>query len=1003
MLLPPTWAQMTLGTDFWFTFLDNYQNTSAQKRVYISSINGATGTISIPALAWTQNFTVPAMGNVLITVPNSAVGKAIHVTASDTIAVWALHFYPYTSDATVVLPVEALGTEYVVLTFSDQSWVSSSYPNQIAIVGIANNTQVTIDPPFAPPFNITLNQGQVYMYTAPGSQDLTGTVIRVTNAQPTTCKPIAVFAGARCTSICTSVGTFTCCCDHIFEQMHPVSSWGTQFVVVPFMSRNFDIVRVVAYFNNTQVTVNGAVVATLNQGQYWQGTINTPTVITTSQPASVAQYSVSGNCDFTTGDPFYIVIPPLEQRLNRIIFDAFPFNVINNYYVNIVVPTNGVNNVWLNGNNISGSFAPVPSNPAWSYAQINIASGTYVLQADSGAITTIYGFGSWDSYGYLAGSAVEPWVEIVYDTPLCPGDTIAFWYIVHNAGPISVNSPMWVFNTTGDTVSGDTAYFYIPATADTITITLYYVAGSGACGAIQQTFTMTVPRPLQPTFACAGDTLTLYPDTLMPGPYIWWTGDSASPLQWLVPDTLNTGDTLWITLYYPEVCNFTDTSYLLVSNVNIQRTLEPLPPLCYLQDTLTIQVDSLWGGYPPYSVSYTLTGGNGTLIVDSPNAQVWGADTFQVILVYGDSTGCRWRDTITIPVLPEFRIALPDTWLCQYADTILLSPTLTNGFTPFTYTWWVQGGTILCDTCATPKLVATTSQGTIIVEVTDSFGCIARDTATFEGKPSPLFNLPDTIVCWHDNGSAIINPSDNNSPYQVEWQPPSAVSCDTCLSTTLIHGGTDQFYRVTVTNTWGCSWTDTFWLWVDWGPTVQIYPGDTVVLWGSQLTIYALTDATFFLWTGDLPTNVSNQADSFTLDARAPQFQFILQGWNERGCYWIDTTTILTVEATCDEQPFIPNAFTPNGDGINDILYVYTRVPDARIDRWEIYTRWGELVFSASDLRFTKSFPFQTTIGWDGTHQQTGALLRSDVYVYYLEYTCKGQRQFLRGDVTLIR
>ena len=93
-------------------------------------------------------------------------------------------------------------------------------------------------------------------------------------------------------------------------------------------------------------------------------------------------------------------------------------------------------------------------------------------------------------------------------------------------------------------------------------------------------------------------------------------------------------------------------------------------------------------------------------------------------------------------------------------------------------------------------------------------------------------------------------------------------------------------------------------------------------------------------------------------------------------------------KAVCDVM--VPTAFTPNGDGQNDILYVRgTKVTDGVI---EIYNRWGELVYTSKD----------PTTGWDGTYK--GAQLNSDVFVYYIRATCPDKTKIERkGTVTLIR
>jgi gliding motility-associated-like protein len=97
------------------------------------------------------------------------------------------------------------------------------------------------------------------------------------------------------------------------------------------------------------------------------------------------------------------------------------------------------------------------------------------------------------------------------------------------------------------------------------------------------------------------------------------------------------------------------------------------------------------------------------------------------------------------------------------------------------------------------------------------------------------------------------------------------------------------------------------------------------------------------------------------------------------------------LEVFCDEPfIFVPNAFTPNNDGNNDILYLYTLYADDIY--FAIFNRWGEKVFETKNR----------TVGWDGTYK--GREVDPGVFDYYLEVRCYNQKQFKKkGNITLIR
>jgi gliding motility-associated-like protein len=112
---------------------------------------------------------------------------------------------------------------------------------------------------------------------------------------------------------------------------------------------------------------------------------------------------------------------------------------------------------------------------------------------------------------------------------------------------------------------------------------------------------------------------------------------------------------------------------------------------------------------------------------------------------------------------------------------------------------------------------------------------------------------------------------------------------------------------------------------------------------------------------------------------------------DENGCTATDVVTVTVRKAQCDETDvYLPNAFSPNSDGVNDILYVRSNF----IDDMEliIYNRWGQEVFRSKDQ----------TVGWDGTFN--GEPLPPDAYAYYLRALCINALEYRKqGNVNLLR
>ena len=109
------------------------------------------------------------------------------------------------------------------------------------------------------------------------------------------------------------------------------------------------------------------------------------------------------------------------------------------------------------------------------------------------------------------------------------------------------------------------------------------------------------------------------------------------------------------------------------------------------------------------------------------------------------------------------------------------------------------------------------------------------------------------------------------------------------------------------------------------------------------------------------------------------------------GCKAEDSVLVEVEVINCGRPDiYVPNIFTPNGDGKNDVLFVVGE----KIDNFtfEVFDRWGEKVFATSDLQE----------GWDGTYK--GRQCDAAVYFYSLEVRCLGGKTYKEGgDITLIR
>jgi gliding motility-associated-like protein len=207
----------------------------------------------------------------------------------------------------------------------------------------------------------------------------------------------------------------------------------------------------------------------------------------------------------------------------------------------------------------------------------------------------------------------------------------------------------------------------------------------------------------------------------------------------------------------------------------------------------------------------------------------------------------------------------------------------------------------------------------------------------------------------------------------------------------LILPTTSASYQVSATNEYGCTATATTQVTaLTIRPNVTITPAADTLRPGQSVTLLATPDPSYsYQWSpaaGLDATNVPNPTATPTTTTL-----YTVTVTDANGCTNTATARLVVFDSPClPPYIFVPTAFTPNGDQLNDVLEVKGNVIEAL--HLVIYNRWGEQVFESRSQSDT----------WDGTHR--GTPLPPDVYGYYLEVGCYGGEVFvLKGNVTLLR
>jgi gliding motility-associated-like protein len=319
--------------------------------------------------------------------------------------------------------------------------------------------------------------------------------------------------------------------------------------------------------------------------------------------------------------------------------------------------------------------------------------------------------------------------------------------------------------------------------------------------------------------------------------------------------------------------------------------------------------------------------------------------------------GCTDTATLNIKVNAPGTFSLgSDTAIC-IGDTIVLKAPA--GF--YQYTW--------NDGSSLPTYPVSKS-GRYWVKAEDNNGCISFDALNIKVNNVPKVNLrADSKIC----PDSYITLKAGGETKSYLWQDGS-----TAATLRVDKPGT---YWVTKSNGKGCSNSDTIQITgYKNKPTGFLNNKDSICTYESK-NIYAKGNWSSYLW------STGSTSPSITITQSG---NYWLKVSNDEGCY--STDTIQLFNKNCMEGIFFPTAFTPNGDGKND---VYKPVVHVRLDNYHfvVYNRFGEKVFETKEINK----------GWDGKLQaipQDGPV----TFVWYCIYKPEGgAEQTEKGTVVLIR
>jgi len=405
-------------------------------------------------------------------------------------------------------------------------------------------------------------------------------------------------------------------------------------------------------------------------------------------------------------------------------------------------------------------------------------------------------------------------------------------------------------------------------------------------------------------------------------------------------------------------CNVTDTGYATVRVVVPLTFTAPSTFVC-LGDSVALTTTTT-GAIGAAKYTWSPSNGLNDTNTASPHAAPLGSATYYVS---AKDSFCTVIDTVHVQVYTNTTKIIPRNDQLCLGDSLAL--TTDSSFV--SYVW---------STGSTASSIEARNGGPYFVATTDKHGCKGKDSVevlAFSKVPLTEF---DTTICQN----TIIHLYADSGNYKYTWEPPYGLSAYNIYNPVAKPFGSVT-YTVTVTNG-PCVSKDSSVIKIKPMPTVQTMPDSMMVLPGQVVTLNAIGTPPF-TWS---PTaELSCTMCATTVVKVDSNTVFYVQVADSDGCKALDSV-IVDVLPTM----YIPDAFTPNGDGLNDVFRPkFTGYSTIEV---YIFDRWGQLIYHWNTLDG----------GWDGT--MAGKKVEEDTYVYMLKAVTYFNQVYQKiGSVTVIR
>ncbi len=491
--------------------------------------------------------------------------------------------------------------------------------------------------------------------------------------------------------------------------------------------------------------------------------------------------------------------------------------------------------------------------------------------------------------------------------------------------------------------------------------------------------------------------VTVYCQGATPTPFIVTTGVPGSTVLWYPGATGGTGSTIQPTVNTSTPGNYTFYASQIIGSCEGPRDsitvtiLQPIEPSFTYTLHLGCNLDTIFCTNTSLNAStYTWTFGDGGTSNDPNPMHIYIAQGIYNVTVTASNGYCALSSTQVINTIHPIQAIFtptPDTLCAITQSTTLINTSIGGALTPY----WSFGDGSFDSTNWSP--VHTYNAGGVYVvtlKVTDSLHC----QSTVQQN---VYALQLNIQSWHDTTICLVSPIpltnyvSINPPivndFTFAWTPSTGLDYSTNQIPLFFGIGTYSYLLTATETAYGCVATDVINITsVPPTPLTNVTGNDTIQF-GQHVQLNA-DNVLYYYWTpndGSLnnpninnPIATPNQTTTYTV-----------YGMDVNGC--VDTATVVVVVDSATTE-IIPSAFTPNGDGLNDVFrpvgLTYQHLVEFRI-----FNRWGQQIFYSNNIEH----------GWDGTYQGVPQDMGDYFYEVIIARPNYQENIVYTGTVTLLR